>query len=117
MAKRRVQKQAVVRTIRARLGGSRGVPFPHYYADMIATRDGGHGTVQMTFYYLPILDDVFEATGPEGESAEGQLEGQAYVMAQVTIPEAAFTGWFNELAARRGLLPAPGEAGDEDGDD
>ncbi|MFQ6132254.1 MAG: hypothetical protein ACE5R4_09490 [Armatimonadota bacterium] len=101
-------------SIRERLGKAHGVPFPCFYADAIATRDAPHGMIQITFAYLPILEELFELTGPDEETVPEEVEADAYVVAHVTVPKAAFDQWFGQLASRRGLLPPASDSEVED---
>ena len=94
-------------SVQVKLGNAKALPFPHFYADVIASRDAAHETVQLTFYYLPFLDRLFEATAPGTEEQPRQVEADAYITAQVTIPLGVFNQWFNEIATRRGLITPP----------
>lgn len=101
--------------IQVQLGKSQGLPFPHFYADAIATRTGQFDTIQLTFQYLPYVDELFRVTGPDPEEVRDEVPVEAYIVAQVTVPRLAFEQWFNELASRRGLIPPVEEA--QDGND
>ena len=94
--------------IRARMGRARGVAFPLHFAEHVTAKEGVSGTVQLTFYYIPILDEIYNAMAPDVEELAEPVEVEACVTAQVVMPKAAFEAWFEDLARKRGLLPALG---------
>jgi len=111
--KKQEEPEAVA--IGVRMGKARALPFRVYYADHISTRSGPHGMVQMTFYYVPVLDELFDAVTPGGAAPSQPVTAEACVAAQVVVPGDAFESWFRELAQSRGLLAQADEESEDNG--
>ena len=111
---REPQEQAG-RLIEARLDKPQGLPFPHFYADFIMTQAGPHDTVQMTFYYLPIVGELSEpeATDPSPGGAAPHAEAST-LPRRSRCPSRYSSGGLTRWPRAAGSIPPPDNGGQED---